>query len=333
MHEVVGGMPVTRFSHIKPWIAELDRRQIDSTPLLEKVGLPVGKPISNTLFVPANSGYRFIELAASVANDPYLGAKVGLGLDLRALPLISDASEMSVTVCDLLIRIAINSDQHSTSVKMGLEIESKRASFNVVRLFQPDLLPAQIDAYYVGILVNVLKSALPLQWDPRKVRASVCQPEAMPPDLDGLTILQGDTTKVSVSFPSKWLFVWVDSAARSDAIGYSQVMPRPPATLIDSLKHALGPHIHEVGLTVERSAQLCGFEKRNLARKLKVKGTTMAKLIASIRQERAQNELASTNRKIGEIAQTVGFKDPTVFSRAFKNWTGQSPQEYRKTNR
>ena len=110
-------------------------------------------------------------------------------------------------------------------------------------------------------------------------------------------------------------------------------MPAPPATLIDSLKNALGPHIHESGLTVDRSAELCGFEKRKLARKLKVKGTTMAKLIASIRKERAQIDLSSTNRKIGDIAESVGFKDPTVFSRAFKNWTGQSPQEYRKSNR
>lgn len=333
MHTIVGGMPVTRFSQMKPWIAELDRRQIDSAPLLEKVGLPLGQSISSKLFVPANSAYRFIDLAARVANEPYLGAKVGLGLDLHALPLISDASEMSVTVCDFLIRIAINSDQHSTSVLMGLEIESKHASFNVIRLFQPDVLPAQIDAYYVGILVNVLRSALHSQWDPQRVSVSVCQPEAMPTDLGGLIILQGDATKVCVSFPSQWLFILVDTAARSDAIGFSREMPAPPATLIDALTNALRPHIHEPHLTVERGAELCGFEKRSLARKLKSKGTTMAKLIASIRQERAENELTNTNRKIGEIAQSVGFKDPTVFSRAFKNWTGQSPQKFRQNYR
>ena len=84
--------------------------------------------------------------------------------------------------------------------------------------------------------------------------------------------------------------------------------------------------------TCERS-RLKGREVSWEARKLKSKGTTMAKLIASIRQEQAQMELASTNRKIGEIAQSVGFNDPTVFSRAFKNWTGQSPQEYRKSSR
>ena len=333
MQKVVGGMAVMRYSLIKPWIAELDRRQIDSTSILEQVGLPIGRSISSKLFVPANSAYRFINLAARVADEPFLGAKLGLNLDLRALPLISDASELAATVGDLLIRIAINSEQHSTSVKMGLQIESEQSTFNVARLFQPDILPSQIDAYYVGVLVNALKSALPSKWNSRQVRVTVCDPDAIPPDLDRLTVLQGDGSMASVTFPSQWMFECVDTAARLDASGASHDMPAPPATLIDSLKNALGPHIHEADLTVERSAELCGFEKRNLARKLKSKGTTMAKLIASIRQERAQMELASTNRKIGEIAQSVGFNDPTVFSRAFKNWTGQSPQEYRKSSR
>ena len=333
MQKIVGGMPVMRYSLIRPWIAELDRRQINSTELLEQVGLPIGRSISSKLFVPANSAYRFIDLAARVAKEPYLGAILGLNLDFRALPLISDASEVAATVGDLLIRIAINSEQHSTSIKMELQIESEQSRFNIVRLFQPDVLPSHIDAYYVGVLVNVLKSALPSKWSSQQVTATVCDPAAIPSDLGDLTVLQGDTTIASVTFPSQWMFEWVDTAARLDVNGISKDMPAPPATLIDSLKNVLGPHIHESDLTVERSAELCGFEKRNLARKLKAKGTTMAKLIASIRQERAQMELARTNRRIGEIAHSVGFKDPTVFSRAFKNWTGQSPQEYRKSNR
>jgi AraC-like DNA-binding protein len=37
--------------------------------------------------------------------------------------------------------------------------------------------------------------------------------------------------------------------------------------------------------------------------------------------------------RIAEIGSAVGFKDPTVFSRAFKNWTTQSPQEYRRNHK
>lgn len=327
-----GGMPMIRLNLLIPWLKELRRRQINDVELLEAVGLPAMQPIPADQFVSSKLVYRFVNLAASVANDPYFGATIGYRMDLRDLPQIAAASESALTVGDFLMRIAINSDYHQTSTKMGLQIESNSSKFKFTRLFKPDVSVSHLDAYYIGVLINVLKSALPSRWSPRQVRATVCDPAAIPPDLDGLTVMQGDGIVASLSFPSQWLFEWVDMAVRSQVGGFYQEMPPPPATLIDALKNALRPHIHETNLTVERSAEICGFEKRRLSRHLKAKGTTLAKLIANIREEEAAKELSGTNRKIGEIALSVGFKDPTVFSRAFKNWTGQSPQEYRRNN-
>ncbi len=54
--------------------------------------------------------------------------------------------------------------------------------------------------------------------------------------------------------------------------------------------------------------------------------------IVYMRQERATSALVNSDQRIAEIATKVGFRDPTVFSRAFKNWTGQSPQQYRKSH-
>jgi len=55
--------------------------------------------------------------------------------------------------------------------------------------------------------------------------------------------------------------------------------------------------------------------------------------IVYMRQERATSALVNSDQRIAEIAAKVGFGDPTVFSRAFENWTGQSPQEYRRNNK
>jgi AraC-like DNA-binding protein len=81
------------------------------------------------------------------------------------------------------------------------------------------------------------------------------------------------------------------------------------------------------------AARICGHDRRRLSRELREQGTTLSKEIAKLREEKASQGLAGTNRRVSEIAQTVGFTDPTVFSRAFKNWTGQSPREYRRTHR
>ena len=317
---------------LKPWVDELKRRKVDYRELLEAVGLPTIEPISHDLFVSSNLAYRFVNLSAKAAGDPYFGATIGFNLNLADLPQISAASVSALTVGDFLARIAINSEQHSTSMKMSLQIESAYTTVNVVRLFKPDVIPSHVDACYIAVLVNVLNSALPTRVSTEQVRARVCDPDVIPSDVDGLTILQGDSSAASLTFPSPWMFEWVDTAARMQPGAFAKEMPAPPATLVDALKIALRPHIHDPDLTVERSAEICGFEKRRLSRHLKARGTTLARLIASIREEEAARELRGTSRKIGDIAQSVGFKDPTVFSRAFKNWTGQSPQEYRRNH-
>jgi len=54
---------------------------------------------------------------------------------------------------------------------------------------------------------------------------------------------------------------------------------------------------------------------------LKIKGTTLVGEVAHLREELAARELVETNRRIADIPLSVGFKDLTVSSRAFKNRT------------
>jgi AraC-like DNA-binding protein len=91
--------------------------------------------------------------------------------------------------------------------------------------------------------------------------------------------------------------------------------------------------LHEPDLTVAKAARICGYNNRRLSRELRGEGTTISREIAKLRAACAKKNLADTDQRIAKIALAVGFRDPTVFSRAFKNWTEQSPQEYRRTHR
>jgi AraC-like DNA-binding protein len=105
----------------------------------------------------------------------------------------------------------------------------------------------------------------------------------------------------------------------------------PPAFLApDAFQQALQPHIHEFNLTAERVAEICGLNKRTLTRKLQARGTSITQVLAEMRRTLAEKELNNSDRKVAEIAAMVGYLDPTVFSRAFKRWTGVSPREFRK---
>lgn len=52
--------------------------------------------------------------------------------------------------------------------------------------------------------------------------------------------------------------------------------------------------------------------------------------LTSLRIERAQHLLATTDDKVESVARQVGFDDASVFSRAFKRWVGRSPKAYRE---
>jgi len=61
----------------------------------------------------------------------------------------------------------------------------------------------------------------------------------------------------------------------------------------------------------------------------KYSGTTVVQYVHQLRIQRAKHLLLSTDKKIGAIAQEVGFDDSFYFSRIFKRLEGISPQHYR----
>jgi AraC-like DNA-binding protein len=74
------------------------------------------------------------------------------------------------------------------------------------------------------------------------------------------------------------------------------------------------------------------MSKRTLARRLEARGTTTIQEISRMRRVRAEQQLRETGLSIAQIALSVGYPDPVVFSRAFKRWTGLAPSQYRKNS-
>ena len=325
-------IPLVRLSAINPFLKELASRDIDAATLLEDQGLPVQIPASSDLFVSAHCMYSMVEQSAALANDPYLGAAIGSKLDLLTWEPIAEAAEAAITVGDLLNRFVLGSKDHASSVQFSLETAGSRATFAFRREIEPPFDPAQNDAFYLGFMSRLMQGATGESWDADSVLVTLSDPAAVPQMFKELHIVKGDRSGFRMSFPTEWLFEKFEKTAFRHRILQSSSSPTPQS-LIESVHRAISPHIHEEDLTVERAAVLCGIDKRRLARKLQSKGTTINKEIAYLRQERATCALENSNQRIAEIAAKVGFSDPTVFSRAFKNWTGHSPQQYRKSHR
>ncbi|MEH6517861.1 MAG: helix-turn-helix domain-containing protein [Halioglobus sp.] len=327
------GMPLVRLSLVNPFIFELARREIECTTLLEEVGLPSQLPLPADLFIAVGSMYQFTELAAEAAGDPYLGANIGSSVAPDTMASFGTSADKPSTVGQVLVGMVASSEHHATSVKMSLHVDGGRTSYGFERVLDSKIKPAQIDGYYVGMLVALFRSAMLDAWNPKRVLVKIRNPQAIPPDFGRLTLLQCDNNILSISFPTEWLMLPLNNPAYAQQQRDSADFRDPPGEFVDAIREALLPHIDKPDLSVERAATICGYEKRQLSGKLKRKNTTLAKEIASLREQRAVKQLVESTRKISDIARSVGYSDPTIFSRAFKNWTGHSPQVYRKNHR
>lgn len=69
--------------------------------------------------------------------------------------------------------------------------------------------------------------------------------------------------------------------------------------------------------------------ERTLHRRLAGEGTNFASLVDDVRRERALLLVENRSVSCSEIAFMLGYADPTAFFRAFKRWTGVTPQLHR----
>lgn len=76
-------------------------------------------------------------------------------------------------------------------------------------------------------------------------------------------------------------------------------------------------------------AAMCDMSEYHFIRKFKqLTGTTPHQYQNSMIIRKAQILLTETNLNISQIAQNLGFEDPTYFSKLFKKETGVSPKQY-----
>lgn len=80
-------------------------------------------------------------------------------------------------------------------------------------------------------------------------------------------------------------------------------------------------------------AEKLGMTPRTLQRKLADEGTGYQELLDELRLEMAQNYLRDCSLSIDDIGAMLGFAEPRSFHRSFKQWTGNTPGQYRDTQR
>ena len=92
-------------------------------------------------------------------------------------------------------------------------------------------------------------------------------------------------------------------------------------------------HYHEK-IYEKQVAQLCGMSDSTFSRAFKKEyGTTFKKYLINYRICKARDMLKNPNAMVTNIAYTVGFHDPSYFTRTFRRIVGVSPSHYHEEHK
>ena len=104
-------------------------------------------------------------------------------------------------------------------------------------------------------------------------------------------------------------------------------------SLRERIIHLLGPMLHGREPELEEVASKLQLPSWTLRRKLAEEGTQFRTLLNETRRDLAMAYIRDTELAFGEIAYLLGFASAEAFQRAFKRWSGQTPGEFRRSQR
>ena len=101
--------------------------------------------------------------------------------------------------------------------------------------------------------------------------------------------------------------------------------------LMQRVLEVINEHVSDSSLNVETLADAIGISRGHLHRKIKeITGSSPGEYIRAIRLNQAAQLLKGDKKNIAQIAYSVGYNNPSVFSTAFKSFVGISAKEYQK---
>jgi AraC-like DNA-binding protein len=111
---------------------------------------------------------------------------------------------------------------------------------------------------------------------------------------------------------------------------YMVIEPRSSThSITHRIRDILGDDFRQEMPSFEELTTLLNISARTLRRRLEKEGTSYQRIKDNARRDMAILMLSRDRLTVSEVAEQVGFSDPSAFHRSFKKWTGQSPGSYR----
>jgi AraC-like DNA-binding protein len=150
--------------------------------------------------------------------------------------------------------------------------------------------------------------------------------------------VQYQQPQVGFRFEARWLDLPVVQNVQSvqeflrQAPASLLVKYRDQASVTERIRRLLRRHLAAEELpSLEDVSKSLAMTPQTLRRRLQEEGQGYQSIKDDLRRDAAIEYLARPDLTLIEIANLLGFSEPSTFHRAFKKWTGVAPGEYRHT--
>lgn len=280
----------------------------------------------------------FDEAAKQTGNDNF-GLYFGESFKPRQLGAIGYAAISSPTLAAALRSVETYFPAHQSQSSFGL-LRDADIFWLSYRIFDPRIENRRQDAELsMGMFLNIFRHALGPNWSPLEVRFEHDATDSVysHEKVFGAPVRFGRRTNafafrrsdLDARMPSQdpYLFSVIEPFLKSRCD--IQQNPEDFATMV---RNQIKLHLGDVKPTIAEIARIFGVSDQSLQMQLRQHGVTFQDLVNAARKELALHYLNDHEVPLTDIADSLGYSELSAFSRAFRGWTGMSPQRFRRTS-
>jgi AraC-like DNA-binding protein len=314
----------------------LERQGINPAPVFNKAGLDPESLDNPLARYPEKQSTIAWTLASELVSDPAFGlsiAKVWQPSDFHALGC---AFMASATLREALSRLVRYHALVYNVVSYSLAEHDDRAilSYNLVHDKRNE--PAILEDTRWAVVLDACRRVYTADLDPLEVTFWHSEPKSVIDEFNAYfrCPLRFAEPVARMVFPAVVLDRPLPAANRALALTLDRSLAEYLAKLggedmISRTKAEISDCLSSGNASIQMVATALHMSPRNLQRKLSGEGVNFRELVETVRLDLAKSYLADGSFTLAEIGYLIGFSSQAAFSRAFKRWTGSTPQDFR----
>ena len=299
-----------------------------ATRVLRGLGVPVVDPEEHAGYVVGALADGVLEQGAKALGDPMIGLTVASHLAPGSLGPLDYVLFTSETWGAALSLVAKYYAVASERVRLTIEERGKETAIVLRR--DP---PYDANRYWVELSLALIaeraRQSLGADWKP--LRVDFVHPAGAPTtrhaEWFGAPVAFAAASDQLV-FASSWMeaasHTAMGSLARVLESRLAELVPPDADPMMLRIRDAVARGMDAGQLEIANVAQRLAMSTRSLQRALSQRGVKFTDVVDEIRRARALEYLRA-GQTIAQVAEKVGFSDPSALFRAYRRWTGTTP--------